>query len=141
MNIRLMKTLDALLGRLAVSLLAASVKCNPSGSISSLLLIRPGGIGDAVLLATAIHSIKKNYPQARITILAECRNSGVFRLIPGVDEVLCYDRLSEFYQALRGRYDVVIDTEQWHRLSAVVARLTCPPITIGYATNERSRLF
>jgi len=54
---------------------------------------------------------------------------------------LQYDRPADLFAALRGRYDVVIDTEQWHRLSAVIARLTRAPLLIGYATNERSRLF
>jgi ADP-heptose:LPS heptosyltransferase len=136
-----MKTLDALLGRFAVSLLTTPIKCNLPGSISSILLIRPGGIGDAVLLVPSIHSIKINYPQTRVTILAERRNAGVFPLVSGVDKVLCYDCPREFYQALRGRYDVVIDTEQWHRLSAVVARLVRAPVKIGFDTNERRSMF
>ena len=42
---------------------------------------------------------------------------------------------------MRQQYDVVIDTEQWHRLSAVVARLIRSNLKIGFATNERKRLF
>ncbi|MFN3479477.1 MAG: glycosyltransferase family 9 protein, partial [Thermodesulfovibrionales bacterium] len=38
-------------------------------------------------------------------------------------------------------YDVVIDTEQWHRLSAVVAYASRAHVRIGFATNERERLF
>jgi len=56
-------------------------------------------------------------------------------------KVLCYDSPLDFYQALRRRYDVVIDTEQWYRLSAVVARFIHAPIKIGFGTNERRRLF
>jgi lipopolysaccharide heptosyltransferase II len=106
-----------------------------------ILVVRPGGIGDAVLIASAIISLKKIYPDGLITILAERRNVGVFPLIPGIHEVLCYDRPREFFQTLRSRYDVVIDTEQWYRLSAVVARLVKVPIKIGFGTNERSRMF
>lgn len=109
--------------------------------VASILLIRPGGIGDAVLLIPVVHALKEKYPAAMITILAENRNSAVFALCTGVDQVLRYDRPFELLTATRGTYDVVIDTEQWHRLSAVVARLTRAPLLIGYATNERSRLF
>jgi ADP-heptose:LPS heptosyltransferase len=42
---------------------------------------------------------------------------------------------------LRGRYDVVIDTEQWHRLSAVLVRLVRSVVKIGFDTNERRRMF
>ncbi|MDH3999317.1 MAG: glycosyltransferase family 9 protein, partial [Desulfuromonadales bacterium] len=38
-------------------------------------------------------------------------------------------------------YDVVIDTEQWHRLTAVVTRLIRCKIRIGFATNERKKMF
>ena len=116
----------------------------PIRSITALnhcLIIRPGGIGDAVLLAPAINFLKKTFPQIRIIILAEQRNAGVFPLISGVDEVLCYDRPREFRQIFRRDFDVVIDTEQWYRLSAVVARMVRSPVKIGFDTNERRRMF
>jgi ADP-heptose:LPS heptosyltransferase len=81
------------------------------------------------------------YPQSVIDILAESRNSVVFLMNPVINRILRYDKPSELFAAIRGNYDIVIDTEQWHRLSAVVARLTRAPILIGYATNERKRLF
>lgn len=140
MNIWLLKLIDRLVGVLAtVCLPSASARSVPA--FQRFLLIRPGGIGDAVLLAPAISSLKKNYPNCHITILAEQRNSGIYSLVPGVAKVLCYDHLNEFIQALRGRYDVVIDTEQWHRLSAVIARFVRAPTKIGFDTNERRRMF
>lgn len=106
-----------------------------------ILVIRPGGIGDAVLQAQVINSVKKFSSKIHISILAECRNEDVFSLVPGVDEVFCYNRLGEFFQVLRSHYDVVIDTEQWYRLSAVAARLVRSPVKIGFASNERRRMF
>lgn len=141
MNIPLLKKLDAVAGCIAAFLLPSPLRRELSHPINSLLLIRPGGIGDAVLLAPAIHSLKKNYPMIHISVLAEKRNAGVYSLIPGVDKLLCYDRPQELLQALRCNYDVVIDTEQWHRLSAVVARLIAAPVKIGFDTNERLRMF
>ncbi|MBE0577404.1 MAG: glycosyltransferase family 9 protein [Desulfuromonadales bacterium] len=109
--------------------------------VSSMLLIRPGGIGDAVLLVPVIEHLWDLFPAARIVVLAEKRNSGAFALCPGIDRILCYDRPRELFAALASSYDVVIDTEQWHRLSALVARSTRSWLKIGYATNERRRLF
>jgi len=136
----IIKLIDRLAGPMLIPLLRRKKPVHGEFA-RSILLIRPGGIGDAVLLAPAIHSIKKTFPSLQIIVLAEQRNADVFPLISGVNEVFCYDRPWEFIKALRGRYDVVIDTEQWHRLSAVVACLTGAPMTIGYATNERQRLF
>lgn len=141
MNIRHVKMIDSTIGFLGVYLLSCPIPCTSISNIFTILIIRPGGIGDAILLAPTIISIKKLYPQARLTILAERRNARAFSLVSGVDEVLCYDLPHDFFKALRGRYDVVIDTEQWHRLSAVVARLVRAPLKIGFDTNERRRMF
>lgn len=141
MNIRHIKAMDALIGSIAVKVLSPPIRIDSRLDIRSLLIIRPGGIGDALLLASSVNALKKNFPQVHITFLAELRNAGVFNLIPDVDKVLRYDNPGEFFKTLQGRYDVVIDTEQWHRLSAVVARLVRAPIKIGFDTNERRRMF
>jgi ADP-heptose:LPS heptosyltransferase len=141
LNIYLLKQLDAIIGRLITPVLPKPVTSNSDKNPDGILLIRPGGIGDAVLLIPAINAIKAAYPDAVIDVLAEKRNSAIFRLSPNIGHVFHYDRPSELLRALRGGYDVVIDTEQWHRLSAVIARMTRAPVLIGYATNERSRLF
>lgn len=135
-----LKSFDKTVGRLLFTIFPPS-SVNAPDAISKILIIRPGGIGDAVLLASAINFLKKNYPDCHITILAERRNVGVFQLIPCVAKVLCYDHPLEFIQALCDRYDVVIDTEQWHHLSAAVARLVRAPVKIGFDTNERRRMF
>jgi len=141
-KIPVIKFIDSTIGRLVLTVLPGVVPGNAGHSpMGRLLLIRPGGIGDAVLLAPAVRQFKRSYPDCHITVLAEKRNSGVFALIPTVDRLICYDRPGEFLEALRGRYDVVIDTEQWHRLSAIVARLVKAPVKIGYGTNERRRMF
>jgi ADP-heptose:LPS heptosyltransferase len=140
MKVPLIKLLDRYVGRTAIYLLYP-----PQLSFcrypSKVLFIRPGGIGDAILLIPSILQFKSKFTEAHITILAEKRNAAAFELCPDVDTTLCYDHPREFNQALWGRYDVVIDTEQWYRLSAVVARLVRAPVKIGFATNERRRMF
>ncbi len=140
-TIKLLKTLDALCGGLFCRILPRSRRAGRVAEARRLLLIRPGGIGDAVLLAPALGALRRKFPAATITVLAEKRNAGVFALIPGVDQVLRYDVPREFLAALRLRPELAIDTEQYHRLSAVVARLSGAKTLIGFASNERSRLF
>lgn len=110
-------------------------------SLRRVLLIRPGGIGDALLLIPALAALKEHFPQIEITVLAERRNGAAFALCSVVDRLLLYDKPADLLRVLRGGYDLVIDTEQWHRLSAVVARLARAPLSIGFATNDRKRLF
>jgi lipopolysaccharide heptosyltransferase II len=136
----IIKFIDRLAGPILILLLGRKKPADVE-FVGSILIIRPGGIGDAVLLIPAICALKRKFPDATITVLAEKRNASVFRFCPDVSHVLLYDNPKELFTAIRGKYDVVIDTEQWHRLSAVVARLTKSPLTIGYATNERTKMF
>ncbi|WP_172399721.1 glycosyltransferase family 9 protein [Geothermobacter hydrogeniphilus] len=127
-------------------LLSPRLPCPPLSNAdlsaeARILLIRPGGIGDAALLIPAVLALKKQFSSCRIDVLAERRNARVFDLCPAVERVDCYDRGTTLLQVLRRRYDVVIDTEQWHRLSAVVARLIRSEMKIGFGTNERRRMF
>jgi lipopolysaccharide heptosyltransferase II len=138
----MLKIIDMIFGCLAVRIFSIfSPVQSDHGVVSSILIIRPGGIGDAVHLLPAIQLLKKRFPDIAIDILAERRNSSVFSLSPLLRSVMNYDVPHEFLSVFRKDYDVVIDTEQWHRLSAVVARLTKAATLIGFATNERSRLF
>lgn len=141
MNIHLMKVLDAVIGYIAASTLPVPKLRELPATVTSLLLIRPGGIGDAVFLAPVVRSLKKTYPAIHITVLAEKRNAGVFQLIPGIDRLFCYDRPKKLIKALHCNYDIVIDSEQSHRLSAVVAWFASAPVKIGFDTNERRRMF
>lgn len=142
-KINFIKKLDPIFGPIAaaiVKLLFHPGKV-PVKQPDSILFIRPGGIGDAVLLLPSIQAVKKTYPHARIDILAEKRNSEVFSLCLEIDNVFLYDRPTGLLAAIRGGHDVVIDTEQWYRLSAVIAYLTAAPVRVGFSTNERGRLF
>ena len=141
MNMLLLKKLDQLLGSQAVSLLTTSTGGPAPSALNAILVIRPGGIGDAVLLIPSLAALRKNFPAARITVLAEQRNASVFDLTNVVSEVLLYHKPADLFTALYGQYDAVVDTEQWHRLSAVVARLVRAPVSIGFGTNERRKMF
>lgn len=137
----LLKRLDRVFGALLVRLLPQPVRATVRAPFSRLLLIRPGGIGDAVLLVPAILAIKEAFPSLRVEVLAEKRNHKIFSLCPDVAETRCYDKPGDFARVLGRCYDVVIDTEQWHYLSAFVARVIRSPIKIGFATNPRRKMF
>lgn len=140
-KITLLKKIDTLFGVFLARTLPASQKTQLPISINNILFIRPGGIGDAVLLVPTIQRIHKRYPNACISILAERRNAPVFHLVPFVTNIYHYDNPASLSKANLKKYELIIDTEQWHRLSAVVCRLCRPQFSIGYSTNkERSRL-
>lgn len=140
MKIRLIKLLDRLVGGMATAALPPA-RLRPVSAIRSALFIRPGGIGDAVLLVPLLKALKAAHPGCRIEILAEKRNAAAFGLCSGIHAVHCYDSWGGIAAALRGDYDIVVDSEQWYRLSAVVARICGASLSVGFATNERKRLF
>jgi len=139
-KIRLLKRIDATIGVPLARLLFAPTY-HSDVQVKSVLIIRPGGIGDALLLAPLIRALRVKYSDASISILAESRNAGAFSLIPSFDRLLIYDNFRNFIQLFLSRYDLIIDTEQWHRLSAVIARLVPSYMKIGFGTNERKSLF
>lgn len=141
MNIPLMKRIDGTIGTTVARLLPPSPSVAPPTHPKTALLIRPGGIGDAVHLIPTVEALRKHHPNIRVTVLAERRNDGIFRLVEGI-ETRRYDSPADLASLFSRRFDLVVDTEQWHRLSAVVARLVRAPYRIGFGTNpQRSRLF
>ncbi|TGU72394.1 glycosyltransferase family 9 protein [Geomonas terrae] len=137
----LLKKIDAIAGPLLSHLFLRRRRSGTNTAPQSALVIRPGGIGDAILLIPALRALKSAYPACRIEILAETRNAAAFQFCPGVHAVHRYDAPGELAAVLRNRYDLVIDTEQWYRLSALVSRLVRARRSVGFATNERKRLF
>lgn len=138
---RFLKFLDRYVGALAVRLIPRSPAARKAEKVRSLLFIRPGGIGDAVLSIPALLAFRERYPDVRLTILAEKRNCAVFKLCQTVDNLFLYDSGKDLLKSVKGTYDAVVDSEQWHRLSTLVARLTRSPMLIGFATNEREKQF
>jgi len=138
-----LKLLDRTIGSLMCKLSKIIVRPRlESTDIKNILVIRPGGIGDAVLLIPALKELRRTYPHSEICVLCEKRNFGVFNICPYIDEIIRYDKSPWGILAVFSKnFDLVIDTEQWHRLSAVLAFLTRAPVRVGYSTNNRKSLF
>lgn len=114
------------------------------GSVRQILIIRPGGIGDAVLTFPMIRALREHFRDAHIDVLGEKRNVGVYRLNGWVRDTFRYDespfRFPLTLRRLRDRrYDVVIDTEQYHYLSTIVANYINPSHICGFDTLGRGR--
>ncbi len=112
-------------------------------AVGRILVIRPGGIGDAVLSFPMLSALRAHFGGVPIDMLAERRNAGIWAANDIVDRVLLYDRLGGFPlgRALRSRYDLVVDTEQYHRLSSLMAFFTRARYRCGFDTLGRGRFF
>lgn len=144
-KVEFLKRFDSTFGRLACSFSTLVVK--PRKSVKELspkiLVIRPGGIGDAALLYPALKALRESFKDSEINVLAEKRNGGILKVCPCINNLFLYDSRPplEFFRILGADYDIVIDTEQWHRLTATLSHLTRAPVRVGFATNERATLF
>ena len=146
MSVRLLKTLDATIGlflcwaggRLLYWLhREAAFSEFRAEDIRRVLVIRPGGMGDMVLLQPMLKKLHEKYPQALIDLVCERRNEEILKLSTFPVNVFTYDAhpLRLLRRLWSGGYDAVIDSEQFHYFSAVMALLSRAPIRIGYKIN------
>lgn len=110
--------------------------------VSRILILRPGGIGDAVLTLPMVREVGRFFDGAEIDLLAERRNAAVYRIADPERRVWCYDAapVETLRRLRRRRYDLVIDTEQFHHLSTWLANLLAPRYLCGFDTLGRRRL-
>ncbi len=143
LKIKAIKLADHLLaGILPLVLSAAKLNDTPIPTPQNALIIRPGGIGDAVYLIPYLKRLRKKYPQLRLDILAERRNAGVFNLIrEQFQELYLLDEISSLRRLLKKKYEVVVDTEQWHFLSTFLANRLAQNCSVGFNTRpSRAKL-
>lgn len=136
----LLKYIDNAIGSLLTQVMPRSDRWSFPESVFKVLFIRPGGLGDALLLLPAIEALSRNYPEIKIDVLAEKRNQSAYSLINLPGRVELYTDCGAFFRLRKQNYDVIIDTEQWYRLSAVYARMLKPKGLIGFASNDREKL-
>jgi len=151
MKTKIVKTLDFIFGRALCLLLGCLTlfsnkknKIAHTASINKILIIRPGGLGDFLYLLSTIELLKKEFPAAQIDLLAEKRNSAAGSLIKIPGKIMLYDR--QPFQALRtilfNNYDVVLDSEQFHYFSAVLAFLSRAGLRVGFdSVPVRNKLY
>lgn len=106
----------------------------------NILLINFGGIGDEILFLPTIKSIKKSYPEAKITLVLESRSKSIQNLSNLIDDIICvdikgkskYSELLKFYfKALFGKFDLVVSSGA-NKLIPVLLFFTGIKTRIGY---------
>jgi ADP-heptose:LPS heptosyltransferase len=144
-RIKLLKTVDSIVGPLALKLVVNSRLGKRRTSINQknekVLVIRPGGIGDAALLLPALKILKDVIPATQIHILCEPRNTGVFAHSPFISKILNYNRLGDLKKVRETEYDCIFDTEQSHLLTGAFVALLKGYKKIGFATEGRERAY
>lgn len=135
----LLKALDSVLGPALCAALSRAQRAPEARTLRDfpggrVLVVRPGGIGDAVLLLPALRALRRTAPDSPVDVLCESRNAPVLELSGLADRVLRADAapLATLRSLRPGRYAAVLDTEQFHRFSAVLAARTRAPLRVGF---------
>ena len=115
----------------------------------NILLIQTAFMGDVILTTPMIAAIKKNFPQARLTVLV---NPGAAILLagnPAIHEVLVIDKKKK-HRGLRGmqrilgeirsrNFDVLLSPHESHR-TGILAMFSKIPVRYGYDSAGFRRL-
>ena len=116
--------------------------------IKKILFINFGGIGDEVLFLPSILSVKKEFPDAEISLAMEKRSKGITELTNVIDKTLfadikCGNKFSELLKLLFkiwfGHYDMVISSGS-NQCISVFLFMTFIKKRYGYDTGFLSRL-
>lgn len=112
----------------------------------NILLINFGGIGDEILFLPVIQSLKKEYPNAKITLCLEGRSKAFVNLTNLLDNYFCIDiktknkyleMLKLYIKAIIGNYDLVVSSGS-NPLISILLFFTGIKTRIGYKSSNLS---
>lgn len=111
--------------------------------IKTILILRHDGVGDMVLSTPLFRALKKNFPDARLTVLASQRNYGIIENNPNVDEILIYKGTGQFIKEVRKRgFDLATDLFFTYEMKqAFMAYLSGAKYRIGFEEAGREIFF
>lgn len=114
----------------------------------NILAVNFGGIGDEIFFLPALISLKKEFPNSKITLALEPRSKSVKDLTDIIDDLFLidikgknkYTELLKFvYLARRGHFDLVISSGG-NKLISILLTLTGIKKRYGYDTGKLSQI-
>lgn len=140
-TIKIIKQIDQFIGPVLLKLFPRAVMAKPKATrIKKILVIRPGGMGDALLLLPILKEITSLF-HIKIDILCEPRNKTIFKSVTFLNHIFSYKSLKSMVSVFQNQYDAVFDTEQSHFLSAIITRLVNADIKAGFKTKGREKMY
>lgn len=116
--------------------------------IKKILAVNFGGLGDEILFLPTLISLKKQYPDAKITLALEPRSKSVYNLTNVIDDVITVDikgkkKFSEIFKlitfAIFGNYQVMVSSGA-SPLISIIEAMTFIRKRYGYDTGLLSRI-
>ena len=121
-----------------------------SNEVKDILLINFGGIGDEILFLPTVISLKKQFPDSKITLALENRSKGITSLTDLIDEVLTVDIKSNKYKKYTEllkllfkiwtkKFDIVVSSGG-NKFISIFLFLTFIKKRYGYNTGALSKM-
>ena len=121
------------------------IQANPR----NILIRSTNWIGDAIMTTPAVRTIRQNFPDAKITMLAHGWMADVFAASPHVDDIYIYDKRGKHSgisgvfrlagELRREKFDCAFLLQNAFE-AALIAFLAGIPIRVGYRRDGRSVL-
>lgn len=108
---------------------------------ATFLVVRPGGLGDAIMAVPFLRSLRQAHPEARIRVACVRKNKKALDAIPFINDVIAVDRAFDLFGVFETRYSAVFDLEPFRKTSAVLTYLTRARVRVGFDTNRRRVLY
>src|SRR3989344_5087350 len=144
MGVKLIKSVDSMLGKplcIALGLFGKKSKIVP---FQNILIIQLWGIGETILTLPSIKALHQLYPHSMITVLCTERNKAVYEGQKSISQVKTVGinvfSLLHFLLKNYQQFDLVIDFEEYLNISAIMG-LFVGTYRVGYAGQTRSRLY
>src|SRR5215510_16323076 len=104
--------------------------------MNRLVILAPNWLGDAVMALPAIADVRRQWPDARITIAARPSIAPLFELAPGVDGIVDVEQLDKS-DRVNGDFDTALLLPNSFRSALLVKRAGIPE-RWGYRTQWRA---
>lgn len=117
-------------------------------NMKNILAINFGGIGDEIFFLPTLISLKKAFPNSKITLALEPRSKSVKDLTDIIDDLILIDvkgknkyaqMLKLLWQARQGKFDLVVSSGG-NKLISILLFLTGIKERCGYDTGALSRI-
>lgn len=116
--------------------------------IKKILTMNFGGIGDELLFLPTLISLKKEFPEAKITLALEPRSKGIKDLTDTIEDLILIDikgkskyreLLKLIFEARKGKFDLIVSSGG-NKFISVLLFLTGIKYRYGYNTGKLSEL-
>lgn len=123
-------------------------KSNFKTQINNILVINFGGIGDEILFLPTLISLKKEFPNSKITLALEPRSRGIKDLTDIIEDLILVDikgknKYSELlkliFKARSGKFDLAVSAGG-NKFMSIILFLTGIKYRYGYNTGKLSKM-